>query len=106
MADFEELMGQIRPLAEGETPVLPSTVVDELAQHWQSTTTALEGATVRLSERDERIAALAAENSRLKGENYDLVTRIPETPGNRSHDDDNNPPRPSGIAGLFQPRKK
>ena len=106
MAAFDDVLASIRGV---DTPP-PSDVLDTLETEYKTLVTELhsvtdqrDGATVQISERDSSISELAAEVSRLKGENYDLAIRVgfkePEDNSGENKDDDN---QPRGIHGLFR----
>ena len=104
MADFTERLAQLRALTDGENPAIPVDIVTDLEAHFQSTVTALDGATVRITERDKRISSQESEIARLKGENYDLSIRGTNEPPNE--DPKVLTPSQTGIAGLFDTQGK
>ena len=105
MAAFDDVLASIRgadtPPPSDELDAL-ETEYKKLATDYLSVTDQRDGATVQISERDSRISELAAEVSRLKGENYDLAIRVgfkePEDNSGESNDDN----QPQGVLGLFR----
>ena len=106
MAAFDDVLARIRG---ADTPP-PTDALDaleteykKLATDYLSVTDQRDGATVQISERDKQISELAAEVSRLKGENYDLAIRVgfkePEDNSGENKTDDN---QPQGVLGLFR----
>ena len=106
MAAFDDVLARIR----GADTLPPTDALDaleseytKLATDYQSVTDQRDGATVQISERDKQISELAAEVSRLKGENYDLAIRVgfkePEDNSGENKKDDN---QPQGVLGLFR----
>ncbi len=104
MADFDEVLAKLRQRTEGENPI-PVEIVDDLAAQFGQVNTALEGATIQISEKDQAIAARDAEISKLKSANYDLTVKASALPG-QPPQPENNDNRPSGITGLFSPKGK
>ena len=105
MADFNDVLGQLRAWKpEDDSPAPPATLYDDLAREYQRLADQRDGATVTLTERQEALTAKEAEIARLKGENYDLASRI----GFSSEKESEKVPeeKPRGIEGLFVRRTK
>ena len=106
MAAFDDVLGQLRQWKPGEdSPVPPATLYDDLASAYQALVDQRDGAKVILSEKESLLSARDAEISRLKGENYDLASRIGFT-DDKTQDKAPEENRPSGIDGLFVRRTK
>ena len=104
MAAFDEVLAQLREGIAGVEAPVPTQLFDDLAGEYQRLVDQRDGATVTLTEREQALAEKDREISRLKGENYDLASRIgfkTEEPKN-----DDPPEKPRGIEGLFQRRRK
>lgn len=102
MADAFELLTDIREQVgeAGAETLLP--LVESLQTEVQGYTDRLDGAAVQLAEKDTVISQSQAEISRLKSQNYDLVIAQQGKPPEKTEE----PPRSSGIAGLFTSRRK
>ena len=103
MADAFELLADLRKYAEdtgvAET-LLP--VLDTLGTEVRGYADMLDGASTQLSEKETVISQSQAEISRLKSQNYDLVIAQQGKPEQQNTE----PERPSGIAGLFTSHRK
>lgn len=101
MSRFDELMNAIRnPGDDG----VPDTIYDDLTAEYN---TVFEGYTENSKEKDEQIAHLNGEVSRLKSANYDLLTKVqsgsPIEPSGAGDEGDND--EPVTINSLFTKRK-
>jgi len=70
MARFDELVGQLQNPGEDG---LPPTIYDDLLAEYN---TVMEGSAQVISKKDEAIQSLNSEVSRLKSNNYDLLTQV------------------------------
>ena len=104
MAAFDDVLGQLRAWKPGDdTPVPPPTLYDDLAREYQRLADQRDGATVNLTEKDGLLSEREKEIARLKGENYDLASRIGFTTEEKKETHEE---KPSGINGLFVRRTK
>lgn len=97
MSRFDELMNAIRnPGDDG----VPDTIYDDLTAEYN---TAFEGYTENSREKDETIAHLNGEVSRLKSANYDLLTKVQTgSPIDSSDVGDNGDDEVPTIESLFK----
>jgi len=75
MARFDELLGQLQNPGEDE---LPPTIYDDLLNEYR---TVMDGSAEIISKKEEMINSLTSEVSRLKSNNYDLLTQLPAESG-------------------------
>jgi len=101
---MQEWLDKLSPYTEGESPALPTEIVDGIRETWSASNTAFDGATHRITEQEASITAKEAEIAKLKAANYDLTIKASAKPAEPLPDPDDN--KPTGIAGLFTPRGK
>ena len=84
---------------------LKSTIeqmIAEIESDYTTITTQRDGASVIVEAKDKDIATAKMEIARLKGENYDMSSKL----GFKSPEDKQENDRPSGVAGLFTKRNR
>lgn len=97
MTAFDDVLGQLR---EWDSEESPASLLDSLATEYRTVADQRDGASVLISERDQTIANLTSEVSRLKSEYYDLTVKNSAPNENENIDD-----APTGIASLFTKRE-
>lgn len=98
MADFNELLN----MAKSGGDDVPETIYDDLSHAYQTT---VDGSMAALAARQEALDKAAAEITRLKAMNFELMMRSPaqEVDDNDDKTDNESKTRtPLGINGLFR----
>ena len=98
MADFNELIN----LAKSGGEDVPETIYDDLSHAYQTT---LDGSQAALAARQEALDKAAAEITRLKAMNFELMMKSPASDVDDDDDKGDNGKKtqtPLGIDGLFR----